>query len=373
MLRLEVTVVGSTNESAAVAGRVGVNPAGSKVADEGRRRASDNVAVVGCGYWGKNLVRNFAQLRALRVICDSNENSLRAQAQLYPDVEITDSFEGVMSDETIQAVVLATPAVMHYAQVKQAIQNNKHVFVEKPLALRHTEGRELVELAEARGVVLMVGHILEYHPAVALLKDIIQRGELGRIWYVYSNRLNLGKVRQEENILWSFAPHDVSVICSLVGSEPIEVNAWGGSYLQSGIADVTVNNLLFPDGVRAHIFVSWLHPYKEQKLVIIGDRKMAVFDDTAREGKLKIYDKGIEWRAGLPVPRQTSETTLFFEEQEPLRLECEQFLTCIRERRQPLTDGRSALRVLKVLEASQISLERGGASVRLDEIDKGAN
>jgi UDP-2-acetamido-3-amino-2,3-dideoxy-glucuronate N-acetyltransferase len=219
----------------------------------------------------------------------------------------------------------------------------------------------------------MVGHILEYHPAVKLLKEIIGRGELGGVRYVYSNRLNLGKVRQEENILWSFAPHDVAVICALMGAEPVEVNASGGAYLQEGIVDVTVTNMLFAGGERAHIFVSWLHPFKEQKLVVVGDRKMAVFDDTAREGKLKIYDKGIEWRAGLPVPRQTAETTLFFEEQEPLRLECEHFLSCVREGTEPLTGGRSALRVLNVLEASQRSLERGGQPVRLEEITKGIN
>ena len=330
-----------------------------------------NVAVVGCGYWGKNLVRNFAQLRVLRWICDTNEAALQAQAQLYPEAGLISRFQDVLADDNTQAVVIATPAGLHYAQAKEAILSGKDVFVEKPLALRYHEGRELVELACARGVILMVGHILEYHPAVTLLKDIVRRGELGRVRYIYSNRLNLGKVRQEENILWSFAPHDISIISSLVGAEPTVVSTSGGSYLQSGIVDVTVTNLLFDDGVRAHIFVSWLHPYKEQKLVVVGDHKMAVFDDMAREGKLKIYDKGIEWRAGLPVPRQTAETTLFFEEIEPMRLECEHFLTCIRERKQPLTDGESALRVLKVLEASQMSLERGGEPVPLVEVEMG--
>ena len=325
------------------------------------------VAIVGCGYWGKNLVRNFAQLGVLRLICDSNAKSLQTQAALYPQADITESFAAVLGDPQIQAVVLATPAAMHYEQVKQALNAGKDVFVEKPLALHYAEGQELVGLAERKNAILMIGHILEYHPAVALLKEIIERGELGRVLYLYSNRLNLGKVRQEENILWSFAPHDISVICSLLNAEPIEVRASGGSYLQSGIADVTVTNLLFADGAQAHIFVSWLHPYKEQKLVVVGDSKMAVFDDTAREGKLKIYDKGIEWRAGLPVPRQTAETTLFFEELEPLRLECEHFLTCVRERRQPLTGGQSALKVLKVLEASEKSLKRGGAGVQIHE------
>lgn len=333
--------------------------------------ATANVAVVGCGYWGKNLVRNFAQLHALRVICDSNEQSLQAQGSMYPGVQLTSNVDSVFADSQINAVVLATPAAAHYAHVKRALDAGKHVFVEKPLALHHVEGEELVERAEAAGVVLMIGHILEYHPAVALLKDIVQRGELGRVLYIYSNRLNLGKVRQEENILWSFAPHDISVICSLIGAEPSEVNASGGSYLQSGITDVTVTNLVFEDGVRAHTFVSWLHPYKEQKLVVVGDRKMAVFDDTAREGKLKVYDKGIEWRAGVPVPRQTAETTLFFEDVEPLRVECEHFLKCVRNRETPLTGGRSALRVLKVLECCQISLERAGAAVKLNEIATG--
>jgi UDP-2-acetamido-3-amino-2,3-dideoxy-glucuronate N-acetyltransferase len=330
---------------------------------------SQRVAVIGCGYWGKNLVRNFAQLRALRWICDSSEVLLKAQSQLYPEVQTTHQFETVLNDDEVQAVVIATPAAMHYAQAKAAILNGKDVFIEKPLALHYREGRELVELAEAHGVILMVGHILEYHPAVRLLKEIIQRNELGQVWYIYSNRLNLGKVRQEENILWSFAPHDISVITSLFNAMPTIVSAMGGTYLQSGIADVTITNLLFAGGERAHIFVSWLHPYKEQKMVVVGDRKMAVFDDIAREGKLKIYDKGIEWQAGLPVPRQTAETTLFFEETEPLRLECEHFLACIRERQQPLTGGENGLRVLKVLEASQTSLERGGIPVPLAEIE----
>lgn len=333
--------------------------------------SASNLAVIGCGQWGKNLLRNFAGLGVLRWMCDTNEEALRTQARLYPDVCSTSRLDDVLGDEGVRAVVIASPPALHYRQAKRAILSRKDVFVEKPLALRYDEGQELVDLAEVHGVVLMVGHILEYHPAVTLLKEIMLRGELGRAWYVYSHRLNLGKVRQEENILWSFAPHDISVISSLLGSQPTMVNACGGSYLQSGIVDVTVTNLFFENGVRAHVFVSWLHPYKEQKLVVIGERKMAVFDDMAREGKLKVYDKGIEWRAGLPVPRETAETVLFFEETEPLRLECEHFLTCVRERKRPLTDGKSALRVLKVLEASQRSLEQGGVPVPVAEVEVG--
>ncbi len=327
-----------------------------------------SLAVVGCGYWGKNLVRNFAQLGALGCICDSNDELLQAYSEEYPNIRRTSRLEEVLTEDSIQAVAIATPAESHYEHVKEAVLRGKNVFVEKPLALKYEQGRELVTLAKDRGVLLMVGHILNYHPAVRLLQDIVQKNELGRIWYIYSSRLNLGKVRQEENILWSFAPHDISVICELLESEPNEVTASGGSYLQPGIVDVTVTSLFFENGVRAHIFVSWLHPYKEQKLVVIGEKKMAVFDDTAREGKLKIYDQGIEWEAGLPVPRQTAETTLFFDETEPLRLECEHFLTCIREHTSPLTDGESALRVLKVLEASQRSLETGSLPVSLSEL-----
>jgi UDP-2-acetamido-3-amino-2,3-dideoxy-glucuronate N-acetyltransferase len=323
------------------------------------------VAVVGCGYWGKNLVRNFFQLRALTTICDASEAALEAQGRLCPSARLTTDYTDVIAAGDVDAVVIATPAAQHFGHAREAILAGKDVFVEKPLALRLEEGRELLRLAESRGVILMVGHVLEYHPAVGLLKSLTRSGELGELRYVYSNRLNLGKVRQEENILWSFAPHDIAVISSLVGSEPVSVAASGGSYLQAGIVDVTVTDLLFPGGVRAHIFVSWLHPYKEQKLVVVGDRKMAVFDDTVREGKLKVYDKGIEWRGGQPVPRQTSETTLFFDDSEPLRLECEHFLTAIGERRQPLTDGHSALKVLKVLDASQRSLEHGGAPIAL--------
>ncbi|RMD88211.1 MAG: gfo/Idh/MocA family oxidoreductase [Calditrichaeota bacterium] len=328
-----------------------------------------SVAVVGSGYWGKNLVRNFARLEALTCICDKNKAVLENQSKYYPGLQLTTNFKEVLSDKNIKAVVIATPAALHYSQVKEAILKGKDVFVEKPLALCYQQGLELVELAEEYGTVLMIGHILEYHPAVTLLKEIIKRGDLGQLWYMYSNRLNLGKVRQEENILWSFAPHDISVICSIVGKEPIYVSTSGGNYLQDGIADLTVTDLVFENGIRAHIFVSWLHPYKEQKLVIIGDQKMAVFNDTVQEGKLKIFDKGIEWKAGTPVPRQTSESILFFEKTEPMVLECQHFLECIRERKKPLTDGKNALLVLKVLEASQRSLERKGDPVYLNEFN----
>lgn len=325
------------------------------------------VALVGCGYWGKNLVRNFGQIGALGAICDENAAALKKHAGAFAGVQTFTSFDDVLASD-FPAVVIATPAAMHFQQARRALMAGKHVFVEKPLALHYYQGLELVKLAETQRRTLMVGHILEYHPAVALLRKLIKGGELGRLWYVYSNRLNLGKVRQVENILWSFAPHDIAVISSLVGTEPTAVTAFGGTYLQGGIEDVTMTNLVYEDRVRAHIFVSWLHPYKEQKLVVVGDRKMAVFDDTACDGKLKVYDKGIEWNNGLPTPRQTAETTLFFEESEPLQVECAHFLSSIQNGTTPLTDGWSALRVLRVLEASQMSLRSGGAPVALTDV-----
>ena len=338
---------------------------GRQEREEGRVK-QPAVAVVGAGYWGKNLVRNFGQLRALAAICDADAEQLARIGEGQPEARRYTAFEQVLEDPDIEAVVLATPAVRHYEQARAAMEAGKDVFVEKPLALREEDGRALVELAAARDRILMVGHILEYHPAVAVLRDLVERGELGDLRYLYSNRLNLGKVRTEENILWSFAPHDISVMLRLVGAEPESVTASGAQYLQTGVADVTVSNLRFPGGARGHIFVSWLHPYKEQRLVVVGERKMAVFDDTAREGKLKLYDKGIEWVSGHPVPRQTAETTLFFDESEPLRLECQHFLDAVRERHSPLTDGASGLRVLRVLSACQRSLEQDGAPVALE-------
>ena len=241
----------------------------------------------------------------------------------------------------------------------------KDVFVEKPLALEVAQAEELVELARRKKRVLMVGHILEYHPAVRKLAALVDSGELGDIHYVYSNRLNLGKVRQEENILWSFAPHDISVILLLVGAMPEWASTSGQHYLQHEIADVTMTCLAFPGKPRAHIFVSWLHPFKEQKLVVVGSRKMAVFDDVVKEGKLKIFDKGIEWKDGRPVTRQTSESTLFFPEVEPLREELGHFVDCVRSRKKPVTDGANGLRVLRVLDACQRSIENGGHPVRV--------
>ena len=324
-----------------------------------------NVAVVGGGYWGKNLVRNFYELRALKVICDQAAAKRKEYLKRYPDVDFTADYQAVLDDEKIKAVVIATPAVEHYKMTRQALEVGKDVLVEKPLALSVEQGEELVQLAEKNKRILMVGHILEYHPAVIKLTELVKKGELGKIHYLYSNRLNLGKFRAEENILWSFAPHDIAVMIRLMDSMPETAASFGGDYLSSNIADVTVSNLAFAGGVKGHIFVSWLHPYKEQKLVVVGSAKMAVFDDTATD-KLKIYDHKVNWEALKPVAARGEARVIEVADAEPLKNECSHFLECIKERRAPFTGPESALAVLKVLTCLQSSLENGGAVIKLE-------
>ena len=317
-------------------------------------------------------MRTFSRLGALEWLCDTDLATLDAQAELVSGVRTTTRFSDLL-DTDVQALVIAAPAALHYTYTRAALSAGKDVFVEKPMALRCSEGLELVELADSLNRVLMVGHILQYHPAIVGLHGLVAREELGQLRYIYSNRLNLGRVRQEENILWSFAPHDLSVIISLVGSEPEYVSATGSSYLQAGIADVTVTNLRFANDVASHIFVSWLHPYKEQLLVLVGERKMAVFNDGLPTGKVRIHDKGIDWQNGLPVPRRNAETVLEVDSAEPLLLECQHFLECVTRRVRPRTDGASALSVLRVLEASQMSMDSGGRPVSLADFSAKAH
>jgi predicted dehydrogenase len=322
-----------------------------------------HIAVVGCGYWGKNLVRNFRELGALRLICDMTEQGRTTARNIAPDSIVLDQVEAALADSAVTGVVIATPAETHFNLVRQSLEAGKDVFVEKPLALTYEEGAELVRLAATKHRILMVGHVLEYHPAIATLRQLIDRGELGRVHYIYSNRLSLGKIRREENILWSFAPHDVAIILRLIGSMPFEVIACGGAYLQPNIADVTITNLLFDSGVRAHIHVSWLHPFKEQRLVVIGSHRMVSFDDVNK--RLIMYDQRVEWQEGQPVPIRHDGVLVEYASDEPLRLECQAFLRAIVTRQSPLTDGVSGLRVLRVLQAAQRSLVTNGQPVLL--------
>ena len=252
-----------------------------------RKQSQINLAVVGVGHWGKNLVRNFHDLGALTALCDADESIETNYKRQYPGVKFYRKLGELLSDPSITAVALATPAVTHYEMAKEVLLADKDVFVEKPLSIDVKHGEELVRLAEAKGRILMVGHILQYHPAILKLQHLIRDGALGKINYVYSNRLNIGKIRTEENILWSFAPHDISVILSLLNEMPSRVACHGSAYLNRDVYDVTLSHFDFPSGVQAHIFVSWLHPVKEQRLVVVGSEKMAVFDDTA-EHKLGV-------------------------------------------------------------------------------------
>lgn len=321
------------------------------------------IACIGAGYWGTNLVRNFRDLGVLSWICDSSHERLTQLSAEYPSAGCTDSFDEILADPEVAGVAIATPAETHGQFVRRALLAGKDVFVEKPLCLTVSEGQDLVALASEKRRVLMVGHLLWYHPAVLKLKKLVEAGELGRIQYIYSNRLNLGKIRREENILWSFAPHDVSVILGLVGEMPDVILSKGGNYLDDRIADVTVSLLSFPSGVKAHVFVSWLHPFKEQKLVVVGTHKMAVFDDVEKKDKLLLYPHSINWKNHIPVASKAEAQPVEFDWVEPLRAECAHFVECIEQRATPRTDGNEALRVLTVLSACEESLRRVQAPV----------
>jgi UDP-2-acetamido-3-amino-2,3-dideoxy-glucuronate N-acetyltransferase len=331
-----------------------------------KRSNTIQLAVIGAGYWGVNLIRVFSQLGVLRTVCDFSPERLQQLAERYPNVRMETGLDAVLGDPAVDGVVISTPAETHYPIAKQAILAGKDVYVEKPLTLHCHEAEDLTALADAHQRILMVGHLLEFHPAITQLQKLIEAGELGRIEYIYSNRLNMGKVRREENALWSFAPHDISVILLLLKQMPIQVAAAGGTYLQPNVADVTVSTMLFDRGVRAHIFVSWLHPYKEQKLVVVGEHHMAVFDDVRKTEKLQLYDKKIDLVNGQFIAGKPAARTIEFPPDEPLLLECQHFLDCIETRRRPKTDGNDGWRVLKVLEASQRSLNMNGEPVQLE-------
>ena len=324
------------------------------------------IALVGCGYWGKNLCRNFHSLGALAAVVDATENGQATARSLASNAIISDNFDDILGDDQIQGIALATQAETHAGLAIQAMHAGKDVFVEKPMALSISDAEAMQTVANETGLILMVGHLLEYHPAVLKLRELIDTGELGKINYIYSNRLNFGKVRTEENALWSFAPHDVAVILRLLGQSPVEISATGGAYLNKGIADVTVSNLRFSDDSRAHIFVSWLHPYKEQRLVVIGDKKMAIFNDVNPFGqKLRVYPQSVEFDGRLPVLKKEDAEFIEHADTEPLREECAHFLECMKTRDNPLTDAHSGIEVLKVRHACQESIEQNGVPTSL--------
>lgn len=317
-----------------------------------------NVACVGAGYWGKNLIRNFNNLGVLHTICDGVPEVLMKFAEQYPDVKVNQSFDEVLLDSDVGAVSIATPAETHHDLIVRALNAGKHVYVEKPLCLDEAHAKECIELADSKGLTLMVGHLLWYHPMVLEIKRAISNGELGDLRYVYSNRLNMGLLRSEENVLWSFAPHDISMILGLIGESPISVQAHSANHLNAEIADQAVGLLKFPNSVSAHVFVSWLNPFKEQKLVVVGEKAMLVFDDTLPwEQKLAKYEHAVEWQGERPVAVKADAQYIGLPQAEPLRDECQHFLDCVVDKKQPRTNGEEGLRVLEVLNKLQQAMD----------------
>lgn len=332
-----------------------------------------NVSVIGVGGWGKNLARNYYQIpdANLLYVCDLDEKRLKEISQLYPGTLTTRSYDEVLADDKVDAVVIATTGPTHYDLAKQALLADKDVYVEKPMVLQVEHAVELTDLAAARERIIMVGHLLEYHPVVERLKYMIEHGDLGKIYYIYTQRLNLGTIREDENALWNFAPHDISVVLYLLGKEPTDVSARGQCYLQEGIEDVVFLSLNFGDDAMASIQVSWLDPHKVRKMTIVGSSKMAVFDDLEANEKLKVYDKGAEFSDDYDTYaeylglRFGDITIPFVKTGEPLRAECLHFLDCVRTRKTPLSDGHDGVRVIKILDAAQRSLKNNGEPIKL--------
>ena len=317
------------------------------------------MAVIGAGHWGRNLVRNFSALGALSAVCDK-DSAVRDALELPDGVRWETDPAVLFSDPCIHAVAIATPAATHGALTRQALDAGKHVFVEKPLCLDLAEAEALGALADRLGRALMVGHLLLYHPAFDALSAELARGGLGALRYVYSTRASLGRIRREENALWSFAPHDVSMILALTGAMPDRVFSAGGSWLHPPVADTSLTHLTFPGNVQAHVFVSWLHPYKDQRLVVVGSDGMAVFNDVEQgERKLLRYAHTVGWNGAVPAIDKAAATPLTYDREEPLTRECAHFLDCVASGRRPRSCAREAWRVLSVLDACQRSLSSG--------------
>lgn len=345
------------------------NHFGSNALSTEKTDTHKSLLLVGGGSWGKNLARNFHDIGALHTICDTNESLLNTYKNQYSDILTTSNYTTALQDPAITQVAIAAPAALHYTLAEQALKAGKDVYVEKPLCLNSFEGEILVALAEQNNAILMVGHLLQYHPCVQRLQELVAAGELGKLQYIVSNRLNLGSIRTEENILWSFSPHDISVILSLCGNNnlPETVSCIGGAYLSKQIADISVVTMHFNDNIKAHIHASWLHPYKEQKMIVIGSSGMIVFDDLLPwPEKLAFYREPIVWSAdNTPQTNKCPPEFINVPQCEPLKIECQHFISCCQMRQNPKTDGQEGLRVLKVLQAAQSSLSNEGQSMTI--------
>jgi predicted dehydrogenase len=321
------------------------------------------IAVAGLGYWGPNLARNFQAIPGCRLTwcCDASPDARQRLAERFPGIRVASDIDELLNDPSLDAVALATPVPTHAELAARVLDAGKHCFVEKPLAQSVADAERALSAQRATGRILMVGHLLEYHPGVRKLKELTDSRELGdQIYYIYGNRLNLGKLRADENALWSLGAHDVSVVLHLAGEEPWECVAHGESYVREGVEDVVFCFLRFPSGLSAHLHLSWLDPHKERRFTVVGSRRMATFDDMAVEGKVAVYDKGFDEDANSYGEYITRTGDIFWpriSNAEPLRIECEHFVECIRHGQRPRSDGESGLRVVRVLEQLQHSLK----------------
>jgi predicted dehydrogenase len=326
------------------------------------------VAVVGLGRWGPNVARNLNSIAGceLAYCCDLDPGNRERWATSFPNATFTDDLDAVLADDSVRAVAVTTPVPTHAPVAERVINAGKDCFVEKPLADSIEAARRVYDAAASRDAVLMVGHLLEYHPAVTALRGLMEAGDLGDPLYVYSQRLNLGQLRADENALWSLGPHDAAVVLALVGETPVEVSARGESYVRDGVEDVVFGYMRFPSGLAAHLHLSWLDPHKERRITVVGSKRMATFDDMALDRKLTIYDKGFDPNHrsyGEYITRSGETRSPAIPNTESLRIECEHFVECVRDRSTPRTDGESGLRVVAVLEGMQRSLEQGGIGV----------
>jgi len=339
-----------------------------------------SVAVIGCGNWGQNYVRNFSEMSGVHLhrCCDASQDHLKVIKQRYPSTRVSRGISDVVNDPSIDAVVVATPARTHFTVAKQCLRAGKHVLVEKPFTLSSDEALELGQIAAELERVVMVGHILNYHPALVKLKDYIDSGELGQIYYVYANRTNLGLVRDDVSVMWDLAPHDIATFMYLLGEMPTHISMRGQAFINEGIEDVTFLTLRFANDVIANIHVSWLDPCKVRRTTIIGERKMVVFDDAATSEKIKIYNKGVNRRNGTDAPDSFADFQYTFsygdvyipkiEMMEPLRLECEHFVQCIADGVQPRTDAQNGYEVVRILERAEQSRQQEARFVPIDEM-----
>ena len=340
-----------------------------------------NVAVIGCGYWGPNLIRNLSQNKDVKIhtLCDLSEDRLKAMHKFFPQANFVKNTKEVFDSNEIDAVVVAVGVKLHYGLAKQALSSGKHCLVEKPLALNYKEALELAELAEKRKLVLMVSHTFLYNAAVRKLKEYIKSKELGKVLYTYASRLNLGIIRRDVNALWNFAPHDISIMCYLLDDVPVSVRAKGLKYIHEDLEDVVFMDLDFKNGTSSHIHLSWIDPKKIRETVVVGSKKMVIYDDTSSDAKLKIFEKGfdkIEGSNSVPGYVNYGEFQLQLRDgdclipkldfKEPLKLECDHFIDCIINKKVPLTDGRNGAMVVKILELAQTSLQKGGITINCD-------